>query len=104
MTKSSASISNRVKHISDVVKQVRKELLKENTQKSLVIGDNWDKIVDAQTARRTCVMGFKQKVLYVKVESPALLNELCNFKKGAILEKLQLKYPDHKIRDIKFTI
>jgi len=93
-----------MKHIGEVVRQVRKELLKENTKKSLVIGDNWDKIVDARTARRTCVMGFKQKILYVKVESPALLNELCNFKKDAILEKLQLKYPDHKIRDIKFTI
>ncbi len=93
-----------MKHIGDVVRQVRKELLKENTKKSLVIGDNWDKIVDVQTARRTCVMGFKQKVLYVKVESPALLNELCNFKKNTILAKLQLKYPDHKIRDIKFTI
>lgn len=93
-----------MRHIGEVVKQVRKELLKENAKKSLVIGNNWNKIVDARTAQRTCVMGFKQKVLYVKVESPVLLNELCNFKKGVILEKLQLKYPDHKIRDIKFTI
>jgi len=93
-----------MKHIGEVVKQVRKELLRENTKKSLVVGDNWDKIVDARIARRTCVTGFKQKILYVKVESPALLNELCNFKKEAILEKLQSKYPDHKIRDVKFTI
>ena len=93
-----------MKHISDVVRQVRKELLRESTQKSLAIGNNWDKIVDTQTARRTCVIGFKQKVLYVKVESTVFLNELCNFKKDAILAKLQLKYPGHKIRDIKFTI
>lgn len=93
-----------MKHIGDVVRRVRKELLKENTKKSLVIGENWDKIVDAQTARRTCVMGLRQKILYVKVESAALLNELCNFKKDAILAKVQLKYPDHNIRDIKFTI
>ncbi|MBI5778513.1 MAG: DUF721 domain-containing protein [Planctomycetes bacterium] len=93
-----------MKHIGEVVKQVRRELLKENTRKALAVGDNWDKIVDARIARRTRVIGFRQKVLYVKVESPALLNELCNFKKEAILAKLQAKYPDHKIRDVKFTI
>lgn len=93
-----------MKHIGEVVKQVRSQLLRENTKKSLVINDNWNKIVDARIARRTCVMGFKQKILFVKVESPALLNELCNFKKNAILEKLQSKYPEHKIRDVKFVI
>jgi len=86
------------------VRQVRRQLLRETTKKSFVIGENWDKIVDARTASRTCVMGFRQKVLYVKVESPPLLNELCNFKKDAILAKLQSKYPDHKIRDVKFII
>jgi predicted nucleic acid-binding Zn ribbon protein len=93
-----------MRHIGEVVRQVRKQLLKENTKKALGVGEHWDKIVDAQTASRTCVMGFRQKVLYVKVESAALLNELCNFKKDAILAQLQSKYPDHKIRDIKFTI
>lgn len=93
-----------MKHIGDVVRQVRRQLLNESTKKSSIVAENWNKIVDVQTASRTCVMGFRQKVLYVKVESPALLNELCNFKKKAILEKLQAKYPEQQIRDIKFTI
>ena len=93
-----------VKHIGCIINGVRKKILRENTKKSAVISINWDKIVDAQTARRTQVIGIKQKILYVKVESPSLLNELSNFKKNAVLEKLQFKYPDHHIRDIKFVI
>lgn len=93
-----------VKHIGCIIDGIRKNILRENTKKASVISTNWDKIVDAQTARRTRVIGIKQKILYVKVESPALLNELSNFKKNTVLEKLQFKYPDHQIRDIKFVI
>ena len=93
-----------VKHIGCIVDGIRKKILRENTKKASVISTNWDKIVGAQTARRTRVIGIKQKILYVKVESPSLLNELSNFKKNTVLEKLQFKYPDHQIRDIKFVI
>jgi hypothetical protein len=93
-----------MKNISDVIRQVRRQLLKENTGRLLVVSRDWNNIVDARTASRTCVKGFRQKVLYVKVESASLLNELCNFKKEAILIKLQARYPDLKIRDIKFTV
>ena len=93
-----------VKHIGLIVDGVRKKILRENTKKSMLIGENWDKIVDSQTAQRTRVIGTKQKILYVQVESPALLAELSNFRKNGILENVQSKYPDHKIRDIKFVI
>lgn len=93
-----------VKHIGCIINGIRKNILKENTKKASVISTNWDKIVDAQTARRTWVIGIKQKILYIKVESPSLLNELSNFKKNTVLEKLQLKYPDQQIRDVKFVI
>ncbi|MEW6025739.1 MAG: DUF721 domain-containing protein [Planctomycetota bacterium] len=93
-----------MKHIGEVIKKVRSQLLNENPQKAFSFGDKWDKVAGASVAQRTRVMGFKQKVLYVKVESPALLNELCNFKKETILEKLKTAYPEHKIRDIKFVI
>jgi predicted nucleic acid-binding Zn ribbon protein len=93
-----------VKHINCIIDEVRKKILRENTKKVAAISTNWDKIVDPQIARRTQVIGIKQKVLYVKVESPSLLSELSNFKKNTVLEKLQFKYSNHQIRDIKFVI
>jgi hypothetical protein len=93
-----------VKHISCFIDGIRKKVLRENTKKLLVINENWNKIVDERTAQRTEVIGIKQKIIYVRVESPALLNELSNFRRNALLEKFRLKYPSHQIRDIKFII
>ena len=93
-----------IKHIGNIVANVKKSLLKEKTKTAFTIAQDWSNFVDAQTARRTEVQGFKQKVLYVKVQSSALLNELANFRKDAILLKLQAKYPEQHIRDIKFIV
>ena len=78
--------------------------MRESTKKALAITNNWPKIVGTAIAQRTDVQGFRQKILYVKVASPALMNELANFKKDNILSKLQTEYPDQHIRDIKFII
>ena len=90
--------------ICDIIPKVKSQLLRESTKKNLAISEHWDNIVDAVTARRTKVQGLKQKMLYVAVESPALMHELANFKKDAILHKVQTKYPDLHVRDIKFII
>jgi len=91
-------------HIGDLIPKVKAQLLRESTKKNFVVIDGWEKLVGANIAKRTKVQGFRQKMLYVKVESPVLLNELANFKKDAILQKLQEKYPDQHIRDIKFIV
>lgn len=78
-----------IRRIGDIVGDVKKKLLRESTKKALAVEQHWDKIVGAQTAARTSVQGLKQKILYVKVQSPALMNELANFKKDAILLKIQ---------------
>lgn len=93
-----------MKQIGPIIDKIRKKLLEENTKKSLAISANWDKIVDPHIARRTQPVKIKQKILYVKVESPSLLQELSNFKKNVILESVQSKYPDQRIRDIKFIV
>jgi len=93
-----------LKHIEFIVNNVRKDVQAANTKKNIAFKENWSKIVDGRIGRRTQVIGLRQKILYVKVESQALLAELANFKKDSILEKAQEKYPEINIRDIKFIV
>lgn len=93
-----------VRSIGEVLKLVRRQLFQESGRACSAVIAEWPKIVGVQTAGRTSVTGFRKKALYVKVASPALLQELSNFKKESILIKLQTKYPEMHIRDIKFTV
>jgi len=90
-------------HIQDILKEVVKDIGgKKRLKQQGILECLWQEVVGENLARHTYVVGVKQKVIQVKVDSAPLLNELANFKKQQILTKIREKLPDKSYQDIKF--
>lgn len=89
--------------LKDVLKEVIKNLggPKRLKQQNL-LETVWQEVVGTEIARQTKVVGAKQRVIRVQVDSATLLNELANFRKEAILSKIRERLPDKSYQDIKF--
>lgn len=64
----------------------------------------WQAVCGPATAAATRVQGLKRGVLNVNVASAAQLSELAAFRKVELLGELGRRYPDLKIRDLKFRL
>lgn len=64
----------------------------------------WREVAGSTIAEKTRVQGIKRGVLQVAVSNSPLLSELASFHKESLLRSLQQKYPDLKIRDLKFRL
>lgn len=89
--------------LKDILKEVVKNLGgKKRLKQQNLLDEVWREIVGREIARHTRVLGAKQRVIRVKVDSATLLNELANFRKAAILTKIKERLPDKSYQDIKF--
>ncbi|MEP9412159.1 MAG: DUF721 domain-containing protein [Candidatus Brocadia sp.] len=66
------------------------------------VRDAWRCIVGEDVCRYTVVKGFKKGVLYVNVESMALVHHLTNFEKHAIIARINEIMGAKCIEDIRF--
>jgi predicted nucleic acid-binding Zn ribbon protein len=64
----------------------------------------WAEIAGVTIARQTRVMAIRRGVLHVAVGHAPLLSELAGYYRQTLLEKLQEKHADLKIRDLKFKL
>ena len=64
----------------------------------------WNEIAGDRFAQRTRVMGIHRGVLQVAVSSSAMMNELASFHQPRLVNDLQAKRPDWKIKAIKFRL
>ena len=64
----------------------------------------WSEIAGPQVARQSRAVAIKRGVLQVSVAHAPLLSELAAYLKGTLLEALQARHPDLKIRDLKFKL
>lgn len=92
--------------ISKLIKDFRKTLgtkrAKEQPRLFSGLTQAWREIVGEKIARHAKLVGEKQNILYVKVDSAPILAELANFRKREILQKLHTGYPTKTYRDINF--
>jgi predicted nucleic acid-binding Zn ribbon protein len=93
-------------HIQHILKEVIKDIGgKKRLKQQGALDRLWIDVVGDELACHTYVAGIKQKIIQVKVDSAPLLNELANFRKQEILNKIQAKLPiseSGKYVDIKF--
>lgn len=61
----------------------------------------WEYAVGPEQAGKTRVIGLRNAVLEVEVNSSVLLQELASFQKKRLLERLKEKYPS-PIKDLRF--
>ncbi len=64
----------------------------------------WAEAAGPTIARQTRAMAIRRGVLHVAVAHAPLMSELAGFYRLALLEKLQEKHGDLRIRDVKFKL
>ncbi len=62
----------------------------------------WEEAIGPEFATQTRVAGLRRKILEVQVKGAVLLQELSQFHRRKILEKLKQKLGAHAITDVKF--
>ena len=64
----------------------------------------WADVAGPEIAGRTRVLDVRRGVLRVAVAHAALLSELVGFRSMELLNKLREKYPEFKVKDMKFLL
>lgn len=77
----------------------KKSLIDKNSQKVMSV---WSEIVGNEIYKSTRVTGIKNGIMYVVVESSAMIHHLTNFEKYAIIHKINNVMGMKYIEDIRF--
>ncbi len=88
-------------NISDVIKEYIKTMRIDTRIKEIQATHLWDEVVGKTIAKRTDNLYIKNKVLYVKVNSSIVKNELFMIKDG-IVKAINEKMADAVIEDVVF--
>jgi len=62
----------------------------------------WAEACGPEAARHTRILGLRRGTLEVEVAGSVLMQELANFQKRQLLQKLQTALPSEKITDLRF--
>jgi methyl coenzyme M reductase subunit C-like uncharacterized protein (methanogenesis marker protein 7) len=94
-------------HIQHILKDIIKDIGgKKRVKQQGILDRLWPEVVGEELSQHTYIAGIKQKVIQVKVDSAPLLNELANFRKEEIFNKIRAKLPQSeagKYVNINFT-
>ena len=85
------------------------QLLKEAFPKKTLIDKNcqkvmsaWSEVVGSEIYKSTRITGIKNGIMYVGVESSAMIHHLTNFEKYAIIHKINTLLGFKYIEDVRF--
>ena len=92
---------NKVVRLGQLLKEAfpKKSLIDKNRQKVMSV---WSEIVGNEIYKSTRITGIKNGIMYVHVESSAMIHHLTNFKKYAIIQKINNVMGMKYIEDIRF--
>lgn len=71
-------------------------------QGRLHLEEAWTAAVGARAAEHTCVGALRRGVLEILVDNAVLMQELANFQKRSLLEKLRTRLRGTTITDLRF--
>lgn len=84
--------------------QLLKGVIPKGNKRNNVIRDAWRKAVGEEICSNTEITEVKNFVLYVNVESSALIHHLTNFEKTAIIDRINTIMGAKSIGDIRFKL
>jgi len=87
--------------IRDIVKTVIGNMAQQNPDAYNKTERIWENLIDAKERKHTRVMGLKEEVLFVHVDSPAWMYHM-RVKQGSLLKKLKDEVPG--IKQIRFKM
>ncbi|HHT9146975.1 MAG TPA: DUF721 domain-containing protein, partial [Candidatus Wunengus sp. YC61] len=79
----------------------KKSLIDKNCQKVMSV---WSEIVGNEIYKSTKIIGIKNGIMYVGVESSAMIHHLTNFEKYAIIHKINTILGFKYIEDVRFKV
>jgi hypothetical protein len=90
--------------IGDVVRRLMRGRLSRRKRKESEILEVWPEVVGEERAGRLVPMRLRGGVLWVGVESPALLYEVAQFEREPMIRKLAERLPGLNIEDVRFRL
>ena len=92
---------NKVVRLGQLLKELfpKKSLIDKNCQKVMRV---WGEVVGDEIYKSTKITGIKNGVMYVKVESSAMIHYLTNFEKHTIIHKINNVMGMKYMEDIRF--
>lgn len=90
-----------IKSFRNAFKDFLKEENLEHTYKQKELITNWEKVMGKTIASRTVKLFFNQKVLFVKLSSAPLKNEMQN-SKAQILDIIEKEMGPGEVEDVRF--
>ena len=93
----------KVLRLGQLLKEVfpKKSLIDKNCQKVMSV---WSEVVGSEIYKSTRITGIKNGIMYVGVESSAMIHHLTNFEKYAIIHKINNVMGMKYIEDIRFKV
>jgi len=79
----------------------KKSLIDKNRQKVMSV---WSEIVGNEIYKNARITGIKNGIMYVNVESSAMIHHLTNFEKYAIIHKINTILGFKYIEDVRFKV
>ena len=79
----------------------KKSLIDKNRQKVMSV---WSEIVGNEIYKNARITGIKNGIMYVGVESSAMIHHLTNFEKYAIIHKINTILGFKYIEDVRFKV
>ena len=79
----------------------KKSLIDKNRQKVMRV---WSEIVGNEIYKNARITGIKNGIMYVNVESSAMIHHLTNFEKYAIIHKINTLLGFKYIEDVRFKV
>jgi hypothetical protein len=93
-----------VEPIGNVVRRLMRGRIPRKARKEAKILEVWDQAVGDERKDRLVPLRLRAGVLWVGVDSPAILYEVSQFEREAVLDKLKSLLPDLGIEDVKFRL
>ena len=95
--------SRDIRRLDSVLKDVLDDLEESQNEDTLIVRDAWPQLVGQQIASHSMPVSLEHRVLSVNVDHPGWMPELKRMER-ILLQKLQSKYPDLRIRQLRFIL
>lgn len=92
------------KPLGDVLRRVMRGRLSRKGGKEGALQEVWEEAVGPVLAGRLAPLRLRAGVLWVAVESPALLYEVAQFKREEIRDRLRALCPQAGVEDVRFRL
>ena len=93
-----------VEPIGSVVRRLMRGRISRKAKKEARVLDVWEEAVGSDKKDRLVPLRLRAGVLWVGVDSPAILYEVSQFGRAAVLERLRALVPELGIEDVRFRL